>query len=75
LHFNVAHNSKIIFLDAPGAPAKPECLSRSKDHIEIGWKKPKSDGGAPIKGYNIERREKDGKKWTKINKDLIKVIF
>jgi len=26
-----------------------------------------------ILGYNIERREKDSKKWKKLNKDLIKV--
>ena len=25
-------------------------------------------------GYNIERREKDSKKWKKLNKDLIKVL-
>jgi hypothetical protein len=27
-----------------------------------------------IIGYNIERREKDSKKWKKLNKDLIKVF-
>ncbi|CAF0846330.1 unnamed protein product [Brachionus calyciflorus] len=58
--------------DAPGAPGKLECLSRSYNHIEIGWKKPSNDGGAPIKGYIVERREKDGKKWNRINKDLNK---
>ena len=26
-------------------------------------------------GYNIERKEKGAKKWTKLNKDLVKVIF
>jgi hypothetical protein len=44
----------IFFLkDAPGAPGKPECLSRNREHIEIGWKKPSNDGGAPVKGFFI----------------------
>jgi len=58
--------------EVPSSPNKPECLSRSREHIEIGWKKPSNDGGAPIKGYNIERKEKGAKKWTKLNRDLIK---
>jgi hypothetical protein len=62
----------IILKDAPGAPGKPECSSRSKNHIEISWRKPSNDGGAPIKGYIIERKDKAGKKWNKISKDLIK---
>jgi hypothetical protein len=62
-----------LFLDVPGAPGKLECLSRSLNHIEVGWRKPTNDGGAPIKGYNVERKEKGSKKWIKLNKDLIKV--
>ena len=59
--------------DAPGAPKNLECLSRSYTHVEIGWKKPSNDGGAPIKGYAVERKEKNSKKWNRINKDMIKV--
>lgn len=59
--------------DKPGPPGKPECHSRSNNHVEIGWKKPSNDGGAPIKGYMVERKEKGGKKWTQLGgKGLIK---
>jgi hypothetical protein len=44
-----------------------------KDHITIGWDPPKRDGGAPIKGYNVERKDPRTGKWTKINKSPIKV--
>ena len=66
---------KNCFTDAPGAPGKPECVSRSHKHIEIGWKKPSNDGGNPVKGYVVERKEKGGKKWTRITKDIIKVKY
>lgn len=59
--------------DPPGAPGTPECSNRSKDFIEIAWKAPKKDGGAPIQGYNIERKEKGDKgRWVKINRDLVR---
>jgi fibronectin type 3 domain-containing protein len=58
--------------DVPGSPSKLECVSRSNQHIEVGWRKPSNDGGAPIKGYNVERKEKGAKKWVKCNKELVK---
>jgi hypothetical protein len=58
--------------DRPGKPGKPECASRSKNHIELAWKKPSDDGGAPIKGYIVERKSKTDKKWNCVTKDPIK---
>ena len=59
--------------DPPGAPGAPECANRGKDVIEIAWKPPKKDGGAPIQGYNVERKERGDKgKWVKINRDLVR---
>lgn len=54
----------------PGPPGTPTCVSRDRDHIEIKWTPPRNDGGNPVKGYIIERREKGGKRreWTKINR-------
>ena len=53
-------------LDAPGQTGTPECKSRDRDRIEIKWAAPRNDGGNPIKGYVVERREKGAKKrdWT-----------
>ncbi|CAF5145511.1 unnamed protein product, partial [Rotaria magnacalcarata] len=60
----------------PGQPGTPTCVSRDRNHIEIKWTPPRNDGGNPVKGYIIERREKGGKRkeWSKINRgDLHKV--
>ncbi|CAF0817484.1 unnamed protein product, partial [Didymodactylos carnosus] len=54
----------------PGQPGSPECVSRDRDHIEIKWSPPRNDGGSPIKGYIVERRDKTAnrKDWSKITK-------
>jgi hypothetical protein len=67
-----------ICVDEPGQPGKPECKSRDRDHIEIKWTAPRNDGGNPIQGYIVERREVGNKKrdWTKLNRtDLHKVMY
>ncbi|CAG2106083.1 unnamed protein product, partial [Medioppia subpectinata] len=51
--------------DPPGAPGTPEMTNYDKDYVELKWEKPMRDGGAPITGYVIEKKEKDGTKWVK----------
>ncbi|KAI3379405.1 hypothetical protein SNEBB_010472 [Seison nebaliae] len=46
----------------PDAPMTPECIGRDRSFIEVSWDPPRNDGGAPIKGYVIERREVTKKK-------------
>jgi hypothetical protein len=62
----------------PGQPGTPECVSRDRDHIEVKWSPPRNDGGNPVKGYIVERREKAAKKkeWTKVSRgEFQKVNF
>lgn len=60
----------VVFLAEPGSPSAPECASRDRSHIELKWSPPRNDGGNPIKGYIVERREKNAKKqeWAKLNR-------
>lgn len=54
--------------DVPGRPNKPELVDSDKDHIKIKWKSPISNGGSPIIGYDIERRDKATGRWIQLNK-------
>uniref|UniRef100_A0A3Q3BI21 Titin n=1 Tax=Kryptolebias marmoratus TaxID=37003 RepID=A0A3Q3BI21_KRYMA len=34
----------------------------------VTWERPVNDGGSPIQGYVVEKRDKDGVRWTRCNK-------
>lgn len=61
----VISNCDYLFIDKPGAPGTPKCLEYTEDSITLTWTPPKNDGGNPIKGYVVEKREKGKKDWQK----------
>lgn len=54
-----------VDIDRPGKPGVPECVGTTEDSVTLKWDKPFKDGGNPIKGYVVEKREKGGKRWQK----------
>ncbi|CDS41841.2 expressed conserved protein [Echinococcus multilocularis] len=52
--------------DEPEAPGKPEIVDHDKDRIDLRWEPPVFDGGAPIIGYHVERKEPKSNRWVKI---------
>lgn len=46
-------------------------MDSDKDHITIKWAAPISNGGSPIVGYDIERRDIATGRWIKLNKDPV----
>uniref|UniRef100_A0A4W6C8Z7 Titin n=1 Tax=Lates calcarifer TaxID=8187 RepID=A0A4W6C8Z7_LATCA len=53
------------------APAGVDVTAITGDSMTLTWCKPASDGGSPIIGYVIERREKTGMRWIRVNRDLV----
>uniref|UniRef100_A0AAG5CTD6 Twitchin n=1 Tax=Anopheles atroparvus TaxID=41427 RepID=A0AAG5CTD6_ANOAO len=47
----------------PSKPGRPKPTNWSKDFVELEWAAPKSDGGAPISEYIIQKRDKASRKW------------
>ena len=58
--------------DEPDAPDAPEVLDHDRDFVLIRLKPPQRDGGAPIKGYIVERKETKSNRWIRINRNLFK---
>lgn len=48
----------VLHLDTPSRPSNPVIKDFDKDFVELGWDKPKTDGGSPITGYIIEKKDK-----------------
>uniref|UniRef100_A0A3Q3JD96 Titin n=1 Tax=Monopterus albus TaxID=43700 RepID=A0A3Q3JD96_MONAL len=55
----------------PSAPGTPIVSAATKDSMVVEWKPPTNNGGSPIIGYHLERKEKNSLLWTKLNKFLI----
>ncbi|XP_074660014.1 twitchin-like [Tubulanus polymorphus] len=55
--------------DEPGSPGQPEIVDHNRDRIDLKWAEPKKDGGNPIQGYIIERKEPKSNRWVRINPD------
>lgn len=55
----------------PGPPGTPFISSLSRDHQVVEWHEPVTDGGSPVLGYHLERKERNSILWVKINKTLI----
>lgn len=52
--------------DVPGKPGTPELEDWDVDRVDLKWAAPKSNGGAPITGYVIEKKEKFAPTWEEI---------
>ncbi|MCP9266046.1 Twitchin [Dirofilaria immitis] len=48
----------------PEVPGRPEPIATSEDTITLQWTQPLKDGGLPIQGYVLEKRE-EGDNWSK----------
>ncbi|XP_030626046.1 myosin-binding protein C, fast-type-like, partial [Chanos chanos] len=60
-------NLHIKIVDVPDPPENVKCTSVGEDCATIIWEPPKFDGGAPVKGYLMERKKKGSSRWTKLN--------
>ena len=43
----------------------PEVKKVGKNHIELAWTTPKSDGGAKVNGYVVEKKPIGSDRWTR----------
>jgi hypothetical protein len=59
------------FSDEPDSPGTPEIVDHDRHRIDLKWAKPISDGGNPIKGYIIERKEMKSNRWIRVNPDSL----
>lgn len=52
--------------DTPDAPGKPTVTEINSEAACVVWKAPSQDGGAPISGYILEKKESSSTYWSKV---------
>ena len=55
----------------PEAPEKPTISDITADSMTVSWSPPEEDGGSPITGYILEKRDVSSKRWLKASSDAI----
>uniref|UniRef100_A0A665T3N5 Fibronectin type-III domain-containing protein n=1 Tax=Echeneis naucrates TaxID=173247 RepID=A0A665T3N5_ECHNA len=58
--------------DVPSEPLNCRINKTNKDCMFVAWDKPETDGGSPITGYYIERKERNSLLWVKANDTVVR---
>ena len=59
-----------LLAEVPSEPRNLTVVVNDANDVELKWREPESDGGAPIDGYLIERRFNNSETWKGLNQDL-----
>ncbi|XP_038051694.1 twitchin-like [Patiria miniata] len=59
-------------IDPALPPGEPVIEDVTKDSVTLSWAKPKDDGGSPIAGYYVEKKNPATGDWERVNKKPIK---
>lgn len=71
--FEYLFNSPLPLTAVPGQCEKPTVTDVSLESMTVNWEEPEYDGGSPVTGYWLERKETTGKRWARVNRDPIRI--
>lgn len=70
------HFFQFPVVDVPGAPRNLQPTEVNKSSVTLTWEVPEQDGGSPVTGYIVERRQTTATRWTKAHKQtLTETVF
>lgn len=55
-----------FILASPSAPKDFKVAEVTRQHVHLMWEAPEHDGGSPLTGYQIEKRDVSRKTWVKV---------
>nr|XP_006823014.1 PREDICTED: titin-like [Saccoglossus kowalevskii] len=57
--------------DVPGPPGTPKVSDIVATSMKLTWTEPDDDGGSPVTGYFVEKKEQFSTRWTRVNKTAV----
>ena len=57
----------VILVAVPRQPGTPTVSNVTRESISIFWDEPTHDGGSPVTGYYVEKKERNSILWQKDN--------
>ena len=58
--------NEIFNSDPPDPPGQPKVLDHGPTFVSLAWEPPANDGGRPITGYLVEKKEKGTQEWVRV---------
>lgn len=53
-------------LDVPKQPGAPRIMAASSTSVSLSWEDPAQDGGSPIIGFHVEKKEMHSVLWQRV---------
>lgn len=64
----------VFYKAVPGQCEKPTISAVDHDSMMVNWEEPEDDGGSPVTGYWLERKETTSKRWNRVTRDPIRAM-
>lgn len=65
----------VVILDVPSHPSNLISKDLRKDSVVLSWNLPDCNGGSPITGYIVEKKESTKKSWVPVTSSCLQNTF
>ena len=65
--FSINHSVVVCPAASPSAPKDFKVQEVTRQHVHLMWEAPEHDGGSPLTGYQVEKRDMSRKTWVKVS--------
>lgn len=65
--FSTDQGYVVCLAASPSAPKDLKVQEVTRQHVHLMWEAPEHDGGSPLTGYQVEKRDVSRKTWVKVS--------
>uniref|UniRef100_A0AAV2MA98 Titin n=1 Tax=Knipowitschia caucasica TaxID=637954 RepID=A0AAV2MA98_KNICA len=65
--FVYVKDAAAVVPEGPASPLSVQVSDVNKDYVFLTWQPPSADGGSPVEGYYVERKELGEEQWARCN--------